>query len=225
MSWLLSDWHEQLPAGWANAALAFVAVLCGAIVGIEREKKAKGAGLRTLMLVSLGAAVFTMADLAWPQDARGRIAAQIVTGIGFLGAGAILRGPLGVQGLTTAATIWALAATGMVIGAGYPLAGLGLSLAIVALLTVASVVETRYLGPCKFARCSVGFDPAGGKARVKIDEILADYQIPPEDRRFSEGAGDVGRLELSYCHAHKHHREFLTRLADLPETREIQTRP
>jgi putative Mg2+ transporter-C (MgtC) family protein len=225
MGWLLSNWYEQLPAGWANAALALIALLCGAIVGIERERREKSAGLRTLSLVTLGAAVFTMASFAitGPNSGRGRIESQIVTGIGFLGAGAILRGPLGVQGLTTAATIWALAAIGMVVGAGYPIAGLGLSFAIVALLTLASAAERRYLGPCKLSRCSIGFDPTGGKARVKIDEILTDYQIPSEGRRFSEGVGGVGRLELSYCHAHKHHREFLTRLTDLPETREIQT--
>ena len=120
MNWVFSDWHQSLEAPWSNIAMAPVAVACGAVVGVERERKAKGAGLRTMMLVSFGAALFTMVSLglAGSHSDRSRIAAQIVTGVGFLGAGAILRGPTGVQGLTTAASIWVVAATGMVCGAG-----------------------------------------------------------------------------------------------------------
>ncbi len=97
-----------------------IAILCGIIVGVEREKKEKAAGLRTLTLVTVGAAVFTMISLSVgeSQGDPGRIAAQVVSGVGFLGAGAILRGERGVQGLTTAATIWAMAAIGMTVGLG-----------------------------------------------------------------------------------------------------------
>ncbi len=118
-------------------ALALVSLVCGALVGAEREKKHKPAGLRAMTLVSLGSAVFTMVSFAaaGEQGDRGRIAAQIVTGIGFLGAGAIVQGPLGIAGLTTAATIWAVAAMGMVIGAGYPVGGLILSVVILAVHT------------------------------------------------------------------------------------------
>ena len=223
MSWLVGDWHQELPAIWSNISLAIVAVICGAIVGIERQKKEKSAGFRTMMLVALGSAVFTMLSfaIAGSRSDPGRIAAQIVTGIGFLGAGAILRGPMGVQGLTTAATIWAVAAIGMVVGAGYGSAGLALSLLILGLILGADIVEKRYLGPCSSARCALRFEPMGGKAMVKIDEILNDYQIPSNARRLSNVAGELQQLDFSYCHAHKHHREFLTHLALLPEVREI----
>ena len=114
-AWLFGSWYDLLPQPWLAVALAMVAMVSGAIVGIEREKKEKAAGLRTLTLVCVGSAVFTMISigLGASHGDPGRIAAQVVTGIGFLGAGAILRGERGVQGLTTAATIWAAAATGI----------------------------------------------------------------------------------------------------------------
>jgi putative Mg2+ transporter-C (MgtC) family protein len=102
----------------------------GAAIGLERELREREAGLRTHLLVSLGAALFTLVSAYGWTDWRfstpegivfdpTRIAAQIVTGVGFLGAGAIIRQGLTVRGLTTAATLWAVAAIGMAVGAGY----------------------------------------------------------------------------------------------------------
>jgi putative Mg2+ transporter-C (MgtC) family protein len=105
--------------------LGMTVALCGAI-GVERETRGQVAGLRTHVLVGLGAALFTLVsayaftsdDPANPVDPT-RISAQIVTGIGFLGAGAIIRQGLTVRGLTTAASLWIVAAVGMASGAGY----------------------------------------------------------------------------------------------------------
>jgi putative Mg2+ transporter-C (MgtC) family protein len=116
-------WQELL------LRLALAAALGGA-VGIERELREREAGFRTHMLVSLGSALFTIAGAYGFHDflvsGSGlvrtdptRIAAQVVTGIGFLGAGAIIRQGLSVRGLTTAATLWAVAAVGLTCGAGY----------------------------------------------------------------------------------------------------------
>ena len=109
----------------------------GATVGLERERRSKAAGLRTHMLVSGGAAIFTIASFAifttegTVRDPT-RIAAQIVTGVGFLGAGAILRSGGSVSGLTTAASIWVAAGLGMLAGGGaYALALTGALLTIV----------------------------------------------------------------------------------------------
>lgn len=92
----------------------------GAVLGVEREFWRKPAGLRTNILIALGAALFTIASIlfAGPGGSSDRVAAQIVTGIGFLGAGAILRNRGGVHGMTTAATIWVNAAIGMTAGLG-----------------------------------------------------------------------------------------------------------
>jgi putative Mg2+ transporter-C (MgtC) family protein len=98
-----------------------LAASLGALVGAEREWRNKSAGLRTNILITLGAALFTMMGLALsPEDGdSSRVTSQVVSGIGFLGAGAIIqgRGPT-VVGLTTAATIWVNAAVGVAAGAG-----------------------------------------------------------------------------------------------------------
>jgi putative Mg2+ transporter-C (MgtC) family protein len=96
-----------------------LAAAIGGLIGAERELRRKSAGFRTNILIALGAAIFTISSvtLAGSGDPT-RIAAQIVTGIGFLGAGAILRNRDGVHGLTTAATVWVNAALGVAAGGG-----------------------------------------------------------------------------------------------------------
>ncbi|MFT3704847.1 MAG: MgtC/SapB family protein [Agriterribacter sp.] len=97
-----------------------LAALWGGIVGAEREYHSKSAGFRTMIMISMGSCFFTIMSVQIGQAANpDRIAANIVTGIGFLGAGVIFRGENRVNGITTAATIWAVAAVGMGIGAGY----------------------------------------------------------------------------------------------------------
>ena len=99
-----------------------LAVFLGAAIGLERELSGKSAGLRTNILICLGAAVFTIISIqlaSGKAESTTRIAAQIVTGVGFLGAGAVIQDRRGVHGLTTAATIWLVASIGMACGAGY----------------------------------------------------------------------------------------------------------
>ena len=107
--------------------LLLAAVLGGAI-GAERELNDQAAGLRTHMLLTIGACLFTLVSAygfgAGPRDPS-RLAAQIVTGIGFLGGGAIVRHGLTVKGLTTAASIWATASVGVAVGAGQYVLGIG----------------------------------------------------------------------------------------------------
>jgi len=116
---------------WAEVLLRVVlAGVLGGAIGAEREIREREAGLRTHMLVAVGASLFTIVSAyAWSDFTFSqrsgitfdptRIAAQIVTGIGFLGAGAIIRQGLSVRGLTTAASLWVVAAIGMASGAGY----------------------------------------------------------------------------------------------------------
>jgi len=98
------------------------AALLGAVLGFERELRHKSAGLRTNILIAVGSAVFTLMSYEFASESggdAGRVAAQIVTGIGFLGAGVIFRQGLSVRGLTTAASLWSVAAIGMAAGAGF----------------------------------------------------------------------------------------------------------
>jgi uncharacterized membrane protein YhiD involved in acid resistance len=111
--------------------LAFAAAL-GAFIGLERELRGYPAGVRTVALVALGSALFT--DVSQLMGEQDRVAAGIVTGIGFLGAGVIFREGYTVRGITTAATIWSAAAIGMAIGRElYLVAGLGAVLVFILL--------------------------------------------------------------------------------------------
>ncbi len=95
-----------------------LAMLASALIGYEREKTKHAAGMRTHMLVGVGATLITLASMdVFPEDPA-RVAAGIVTGIGFLGAGTIFRDKNNVRGLTTAASIWAVAGVGLALGAG-----------------------------------------------------------------------------------------------------------
>lgn len=94
------------------------AMLLGALIGAERQWRQRMAGLRTNALVATGAAVFILSSMSTSQDSPGRIAAQIVSGIGFLGAGVIMREGMNVRGLNTAATLWCSAGIGVLCGLG-----------------------------------------------------------------------------------------------------------
>lgn len=116
-----------------------LAALLGAAIGVEREYSRHPAGLRTLLLVSMGSSLFSSIGIVLvdPKTDPTRIAAQVVTGIGFLGAGAILRQGDSVKGLTTAASIWVVAAVGMACGFGlYVLALLATVVAVIALVVI-----------------------------------------------------------------------------------------
>ena len=111
----------DLGADTGYAARLLLAAFLGALVGLERELHDHPAGMRTHLLVSLGSAGFTVLSIAMAQGPGAdptRIAAQIVSGIGFLGAGAILKEGATIRGLTTAASLWSVAAVGMAAGAG-----------------------------------------------------------------------------------------------------------
>jgi putative Mg2+ transporter-C (MgtC) family protein len=128
------------------------AALLGSIIGFERELRHKSAGLRTNILISIGSALFTLMSYEFAADVPGadpgRLAAQIVTGIGFLGAGAIIRRDGGVQGLTTAATVWVNAAVGVAAGGGeYHLAFIATFITIAVLLVlqpIEALIERRF---------------------------------------------------------------------------------
>lgn len=119
-----------------------LAALWGGIVGIEREYRSKSAGFRTMIMISIGSCFFTMmSKLIGEAGNPDRIAANIVTGIGFLGAGVIFRGENRVNGITTAASIWAVAAVGMGIGAGFYFASASASILILFVLALLPYLE------------------------------------------------------------------------------------
>jgi putative Mg2+ transporter-C (MgtC) family protein len=136
-----------------NLIKVALAVLIGGVIGAEREFRDKAAGFRTIILIAVGSTLFTIFSMSMdPESSRTRIAANIVTGIGFLGAGAIVREGGRIGGLTTAATIWLSAALGMGIGAGELwLAGSATAISLLVLLVfprleiwIDNIRETRF---------------------------------------------------------------------------------
>jgi putative Mg2+ transporter-C (MgtC) family protein len=124
-----------------------IALLVGAIIGAEREYKSKAVGFRTVILITLGSCLFTILSIIMGGEKDpARIAANIITGVGFLGAGAIFRDGSSVKGITTAATIWISAAIGMSIGLGqYEFAFLSLAIVMIVLLSftwVQNIIDT-----------------------------------------------------------------------------------
>jgi putative Mg2+ transporter-C (MgtC) family protein len=130
-----------------------VALLIGVLVGIEREYRGKLAGIKTNSLICVAAAVFTatsilMTSYGQSVDAANsdptRIVAQIVSGIGFLGAGAIFKANNKIEGLTTAAVVWAVSALGIMVGCGIYLSSIIIAILFIVFLAVVSVLERRF---------------------------------------------------------------------------------
>ncbi len=217
------DLHTVLPEHWAGIVLVLCAVACGMMVGVERQFKQKPAGARTLTLICVGSTIFTLASIliAGADADRTRIAAQVVTGVGFLGAGAIIRNRGTIVGLTTGATIWTVAAIGVLVGGGYAAAGLILTLLVVGMLTLVHWMETSLLGRCQYSHCQLVYEPDNGKARVRILRILDEFRIPDRDWDVRmEGPNEV--MDVRYCHFHHGHRAILFELASVSGLLEIQ---
>lgn len=133
------EFDDQLSLG----IRLLVAIVLGGIIGLERERRGQDAGLGTFAMVTLGACVFSMvSDLVFASASDNtRIASGVVEGIGFLGAGIILHGRGGVSGLTTAATLWASAAVGMLVGYGL------FVLAVLTTVAVMIILVIRHIRP------------------------------------------------------------------------------
>ena len=150
-----------------------LAGLLGGLIGLERELRGYPAGIRTLALVALGSCLFT--DISQLLGGEDRVAAQIVTGIGFLGAGVIFREGLSVRGITTAATIWSAAAVGMAVGAELYI------VSIVGAVVVFTILESR-----PFTRRVDELIRRGARGLGEdVEEAIAasDLEDEPEERR------------------------------------------
>jgi putative Mg2+ transporter-C (MgtC) family protein len=218
-SWIFGSWQAFRGAWWVDPALALVAVICGLLIGNERQRREKPAGLRTLSLVCLGSAVFTMTSFAFTTTTgdSGRVAAQIVTGIGFLGAGVILHGRRTVSGVTTAAIIWVAAAVGMAVGTGYVFAALGLSLLVNRLMVAIFLFETRWHPDLHDITYVLEYHPRGGLTRVRLDRVLVDYEMSGARVDFSDLSPERGRLTIAMRVARVHLYELMAELADVPD--------
>lgn len=186
------------------AARLVVAAALGAAVGAEREIHGHPAGIRTHMLVALGAALFTVLSIhGFVEDAaaagsfdRTRIAAQIVSGIGFLGAGAILKDGVVIRGLTTAASLWATSAVGMAAGAGeYVLATVGGVIILTSLWPINALAER--LHGTNLPELQLRLSLQRVEAVGEISAVLAEARIDISSLQTQRLGKDSYRADLS----------------------------
>jgi len=173
-----------------------VSLLLGAIIGLERERQERAAGLRTVTMVSLGSCLFTIVGAyGFSQTDPSRVAAQIVTGIGFLGAGTIfLRKDL-VRGLTTAATIWATAAIGMAAATAQYFEAAFTTLLILAVLMVLKPIERRFFKRPNEATVSLIL-PRSDTEIERVRSALGAIGAFPQSLRIHELNETDDRLEI-----------------------------
>jgi len=194
------------------------AVLCGAIIGIERERAGKPAGFRTNTLICFGSTLYMLvSEFIIGQTGSGlvdhtRIAAQVVTGIGFLGAGTIIQSRGTISGLTSAATIWVVAGIGLLVGAGFPWLALVGSILTVATLNILHRIEPRLLGKCHFVGCNVIYVDDGGRTRSEIASLLSEHDIDITKLETEKVDPKSSRLRLNFCDKHPTHHRFLSEL-------------
>jgi putative Mg2+ transporter-C (MgtC) family protein len=192
---------------WAEILLRVgLAAVLGGAIGFERELREREAGLRTHLLVSVGAALFTMVSAyAWTDwrfsTEEGlvfdptRIAAQVVTGIGFLGAGAIIRQGLSIRGLTTAATLWVVAAIGMSTGAGYYAAAVITTVLVLISLWPLRLVAFRISGRFRPEEGRLAIELPAGASAASVLGAVEDAGAVVRSLEFEE-EGDTRRVDM-----------------------------
>jgi putative Mg2+ transporter-C (MgtC) family protein len=226
--WLGNLYDLGLEKAWVGLISIVISMICGAIIGIERERRDKPAGLRTVILIATGSTIYTIislliaSDPAHPNADPARLAAQILPGIGFLGAGAILHARGMVVGLTTGATIWTVAAVGVTIGSGHAAAGICFTLLIFFTLDGLDRLDWLFNGRCRIRRTTVVFRSGGGKGFPRIQEVLDRHRV--SDRKVEHGRRGEADLtvEIPVCIRHRHHRIVLKELGDVPEVTSIE---
>jgi putative Mg2+ transporter-C (MgtC) family protein len=187
-----------------------MAILIGGVVGAEREFRDKAAGFRTLILITVGSTLFTIFSLMMdPGNTQTRIAANVVTGIGFLGAGAIIREHGRVGGLTTAATIWLSAALGMGIGAGELLFVSIATVAVVIVLLIFPRLEI-WIDHIRESRSyRIVLSTANAEKVDKINEALQACELMV----FEQHQSKVGTTIVGTWHtigSPRHHEQFVS---------------
>jgi len=202
-----------------------LAAILGGIIGLERELKHRPAGLRTNMFICFGAAMFTVIslELGGANDAT-RIASQIIPGIGFIGAGSILRDKGGVTGLTTAATIFVVASIGMASGGGlYLPAVFATGLLLLALLILGALEGKLNLKPIMMQYVIVS-DRAPDVIVEEINKALEEQNRELSSMRLSKSDGKE-RIIFSVSATRNEHKELLDCLRQSEDLRSVRTEP
>ena len=206
-----------------------LAAVLGGVVGLEREVSGKPAGLRTNILICVGATLLTELSvaLAGPGDEASadqtRIAAQIVSGIGFLGAGTIIQARGSVVGLTTAATLWVVAAIGMAVGARAYVEAVGTTVLVIVVLILLGRIEGHFIQRRRETVLRVMLDPEPGSLR-RVEELLTGAGLTVETLEAEKRAGAVVAF-LAVTGPRRTQKRVVRELAQLAEVRKVTRLP
>ncbi len=178
-----------MPTLWEDLLRLLAAFIAGAALGFERDLHDKPAGLRTNLMICLGAALFTILSirLGAAGSDPGRIAAQVVTGVGFLGAGSIIQRRDRIVGLTTAATIWLAAGIGMAFGSGHYVVGIFTTLLSLGALLGLGLVEDALERWRTTGKYQIDIDQSAELSR-RIDEYVREFGLRRRSWRVSKHA-------------------------------------
>jgi putative Mg2+ transporter-C (MgtC) family protein len=200
-----------------------LAAVLGGLIGIEREIRDKPAGLRTNILICVGSALYMSLSTQIAQLLGGdptRIAAQIISGIGFLGAGAVLHSHGFVLGLTTAATIWVVAGVGMALGSGmYLVAVFATAMSLVTLYFL-SFIEDKIQGRRSYSYALVVTDL--NQALASINKVLQDSSVAAASFNFKKKAGHY-RVWFNLLIPRETNIKIIQRLSEVPEIIQVET--
>ena len=194
-----------------------VSLLIGIIIGMEREIQHKSAGLRTSVLICLGSTIFTLGSLAFmtgnPNADPSRIAAQIVTGIGFLGAGAIIQTRGSVHGLTTAATIWAMSALGLAVGLGAYVLAIGGAVLVLGILHPLQALEKAIKGK----KTTWNYVVTVHESEPALSHVVEAIQASPSvvKQLNVKKDGDMCKLTFNYTEQDERHAGFIHELTEM----------
>jgi uncharacterized membrane protein YhiD involved in acid resistance len=192
-----------------------LAALLGGIVGLERELRHKPAGLRTNMLICIGAALFTIISYEMAGEVGGdhtRIAAQIIPGIGFIGAGVVIRERGAVVGITSAATIFMVASVGMAVGARLPVTAIFTTLLMLVSLVFLGMVEDRIGFHTRLLTFTMTTPEGNPNILDRVHDIIHDAHIVAQRwKTHRNGAGDIV-VEFDADVTSKQERDLLNRL-------------
>ncbi|MFZ9596717.1 MAG: MgtC/SapB family protein [Bdellovibrionia bacterium] len=212
---------------WHFGPQLLYAVLCGGMIGLERELKNKAAGIKTNMLICVGSTLFTSMSLVMSLDSgssqgdQTRIAAQVVSGIGFLGGGTIIQSRGAITGLTTAATIWVVSAIGVCIGSGHPGVGLLWSLSVILVLVLTSLFEDRILGRTLSFNLVIVFSDADQEVKGRVNNALTENDLLLNDFNISSHQGFT-TMTLHYKGHRTNNRKFVLDLWHIPGVKEVR---
>ncbi len=219
------DWLDQM--GFVNSAVGRLLLACvlGALVGLERELARKSAGVRTNLLICLGAAFFTVlsAVIAGDNGNKGQVASNIVQGIGFLGAGLILHNRNRLSGLASAASVWVVASIGMACGAGlYAPATVATFIVIIAMVLVGLLEKRVNLKPY-----SVTYEVRGADQLLMLQSILA--ALDKQNLRLADvdtsPIGDLQRVVFPLNATNSQHDQLRHQLSAQPGLAQILSFP